>query len=271
MATELVRRTLATWADDAVAFADVLRRQDPSWGTETFPLAGGQAVLCGPGLYVNRALAAGHDRPLGADDLELLEARSAAVGVTAAVDVGPVTHPAGVEELSRRGYAAVDEVAVLVRELGDVDVLASSPTGLRIDRADGDLLDVWQETSAIGWGHTTDVARRASDAFARAAAAIDGEHFELVRSGDRPVACASLTMRSGVATLGGMSTRPDHRRRGIQSALIVERLRAAAATGCDLAASTAAPGGGSERNLLRHGFVRVCTVATWVRAGGGSP
>ena len=96
---------------------------------------------------------------------------------------------------------------------------------------------------------------------------IDGERFTLVRhaGSGRPLGCASLTIRDGLATLGGMSTLPEVRGQGIQTALIRHRLRVAAASGCDLATSTAVPGDVSERNLLRQGFRCVFTVETWVR------
>ena len=57
MSTDVLR----TWARDASAFAEVLANQDPSWGSESFSLAGGRAVLCGAGMYVNHAIAAGLD------------------------------------------------------------------------------------------------------------------------------------------------------------------------------------------------------------------
>ena len=44
---------------NALAFAVALSALDRSWGTETLAVAGGQLVLCGPGLYVNRAIATG--------------------------------------------------------------------------------------------------------------------------------------------------------------------------------------------------------------------
>ena len=43
----------------------------------------------------------------------------------------------------------------------------------------------------------------------------------------------------------------------MQSALIRERLALAVARGCDLAATTVAPNGVSERNLVRLGFTPV--------------
>ena len=57
---------------------------------------------------------------------------------------------------------------------------------------------------------------------------------------------------------GGISSR----RWGVRSALIVHRLRMATDLGCDLAPSTAVPGGDSERNLLCHGFEPWFTLDT---------
>lgn len=77
-----------------------------------------------------------------------------------------------------------------------------------------------------------------------------------------PVACASTTIREGIATVGAMSTVPEHRRRGVQAALLAFRLRRAHLLGCPLAASTAVTGGASERNLVRHGFIPRFVVET---------
>ena len=82
---------LRTWADQASRFADVLGRQEPSLGSENFSLAGGRAVLCGPEMYVNRAIAAGFDGALSESDWRHFEARCHAVGVPPAFEVSPAT------------------------------------------------------------------------------------------------------------------------------------------------------------------------------------
>jgi GNAT superfamily N-acetyltransferase len=263
---DLVRRITSAWARDAVVFVETLTGIDPSWGSETFELADGAAVLCGPGLYVNRAIAAGRDRPLSDDEWELLEARSAAVGVPATIEITEVSHPAVRAAAQGRGYEIDHEESALARPTDLSDVPPPDP-GFEIVPANRGLLPLWQETTACGWGHEGEGARRASDAFARVAAVVDGERFTLVRhaGSGRPLGCASMSIRDGVATLGGMSTLPEARGQGVQTALIRHRLRVAAASGCDLATSVAAPGGISERNLLRHGFERVFTIEHWVR------
>lgn len=264
-----VRRITHVWALDAAVFAETLADIDPSWGSETFELGGGRVVHCGPGLYVNRAMAVGEDAPLTDADWERLEQCSEAVGVPAAIEITQVTDPTAREAARARGYVLDSEVSALARSTDLTDVPPPEP-GFEVVPANRGLLPMWQETAACAWGHGTAEARRASDVFARVAALVDGERFTLVRhaGSGRPLGCASLTIRDGVATLGGMSTVPDSRGQGVQTTLIRHRLRIAAASGCDLATSVAVPDGASERNLLRHGFERTFTIEHWVRRPG---
>jgi len=257
------RRLLSTWAEDAAAFADVLADLDPSWGSETFPLEGGIGVLGGPGMYVNRAMGAGVERGLTDDEWDELERRSAAVGVDASIEITRHSHDDTRRAAETRGYALEEVTSALV--LDAEPEMTAIDAAFEIVPANGDLLPVWQEASAEGFGPLDPIKRRAHDAYARAAAVVDRERFVIVLDLDdrRPLATASLTVRRGVATLGGMSTVPAERGRGVQSALIRHRIRVARELGCDLVTSTAAPNSQSERNLIRHGFRRAFEIEVW--------
>ena len=241
----------------AVAFALALSRLDRSWGTETLALAGGHLVLTGPGLYVNRAIAVGIDQPLRAADVGLVVERSAAVGVPPAVVVTPATRADSLDVLDQHGFShdASADVTVHVMRLGDVPD-ASGPDGIRVVPVSQRSLEEWQAVSSLGWGHDTDAARRAADAFARAAHVVDGDGLVLAldATDHRPLGCASLTIHAEVATLGGMSTIPAERGRGVQGALIIHRLRVAREAGCTIATTATVAGGPSERNVQRYGF-----------------
>jgi ribosomal protein S18 acetylase RimI-like enzyme len=65
---------------------------------------------------------------------------------------------------------------------------------------------------------------------------------------------ATLALREGVAGLFGASTLPAFRNRGVQTALLKQRLASAAVEKCDLAVCIAAPGSASQRNVMRLGF-----------------
>lgn len=73
-------------------------------------------------------------------------------------------------------------------------------------------------------------------------------------------------MGDGVAQLSGAATLPDHRRRGVQTALLRTRLADAFHGGCDIAVVTTQPGSKSTENVQRFGFellyVRAILVKT---------
>ena len=127
----LIARIARTWALNAAAHARVLASQDPSWGTEVFELAGGHAVLCGHGLYVNRALAMGLDGPVTTDDFDRLEARSAVVGVAPSIDVVPTAERSLSELAGARGYGIQRFLTTHLRTLDDATGVAP---GEAIDR-----------------------------------------------------------------------------------------------------------------------------------------
>ena len=264
---------LRAWALDAAAFADVLADQDPTWGSESFALAGGHVALCGAGMYVNQAIAVGLDGELSEVDWRTFEERCETVGVVPAFEVSPATATEVRAQLAARGYELDATRAVLLCGSDNVGSLPDPNPAFLIEPANGDLLPLWQTTSAAAWGHETAAARRASDAFARAAAVVDGDNLVVVRDArdGHPVGCASMTVNDRVATLGGMSTLPDERRRGVQAALIVHRLRRAVELGCEIAASSTQPDSDSERNLLRYGFERRFLVETHVRYRTATP
>ena len=243
------------WAHDEAVFSRAL---DDSWGAVTFSLADGEVVLDGPGLFVNRALGLGIDTEVGDDELDELEARSMALDVPAQVEVTALTSPGLVELLRARDYVEVQRTVVMAMELSGAGTYRAPADGVVVEAVDDASLPVWMDTAAAAWGHATAERRSASDAFARAAHIVDRPGLLLARSitDRRPLGCATLKAREGLAALGGMSTLPKERRRGVQAALVHHRLDLAAELGCDLAATSAAEGSPSARNLQRLGFFR---------------
>lgn len=259
-------RLEGTWARHLIAHAVELRSSDPSWGSRWFPLADGHVVLQGAGLYVNRALAVGLLGPVARADLDVLEHAATQMGLPAAIDVGPETDATVVTQLRGAGYQPSGETSVMSIDLATASAIESGPSVIVrvIEPAE---LRTWQQVCCDGWGHDTQERRRASDAYATAAYRSPGEQLLLAFDAvdGRPLGCASLVRRDGLATLGGMSTVPSERGRGVQRALVAERLRLVRASDCDVAATSAVVGGPSERNLLRLGFQHRYRKSTWVR------
>ena len=265
---DVARRIERAAEADAVAIAEQLVAAGGGWGTTVFALADGHAVLDGPGLYTNVALAVGLDGAITVDDLDVLERRAVEVGVPAAVEIVPIADPSVLRITAERGYALTALRTVLAMSLPDGRPTDATRPEIKIVRvADDASLALWQHVCAIGWGHARPAARRASDAFATATVAVPGTQLVLAVATDdgRPLGCAGVSICEGVATLGAMATHPDERGRGVQRALVHHRLGLAVAAGCDLATSSVVPGGASERNLARLGFTPLYTRPTVTR------
>ena len=76
---------------------------------------------------------------------------------------------------------------------------------------------------------------------------------------------AASRITDGVAQMIGAATAPEHRRRGIQTALLATRLADAAEAGCDIAVVTTGPGSKSQQNVQRQGFHLLYTRAVLVK------
>ena len=79
---------------------------------------------------------------------------------------------------------------------------------------------------------------------------------------------ASLRIHQGIAQLAGAATLPDHRRQGVQTALLRHRLLDAARRGCDVAVVTTQPGSKSTENVQRFGFAVLYVRAILVKQSG---
>ncbi len=122
----LARRVMRAMTADSVVLATALSELDASWGVAVAPIADGWAVLCGPGMFVNRLEGAGIDAALSADHLEEFERLAQRVGVPAAVALPEFAEPGNLALLSARGYRPDSAVSVSVmpvdaRELAEQD------------------------------------------------------------------------------------------------------------------------------------------------------
>jgi len=241
------------WTSSLRKLAETIAAIDPSWGTQVADVGDGVAIFCGQGLYVNRLLGAGLDIDPVPADLDAAESLAADVGVSPAVEICDATRPGLETMLLSRGYVEHGRTTAVAHDLVKVPAPAADVV-VEFGGADG--LSLWQETAAAGWGHDSGMHRRASDVFAAAASRVDDPGLMIARAADdgRVLACATLRIDDGIATLGGMSTLPAERGKGVQAALIHHRLRLARDAGCRYATSSAETGSASERNLLRHGF-----------------
>jgi GNAT superfamily N-acetyltransferase len=177
--------------------------------------------------------------------------------------------------LTGRGYRLMGFENVLGRALTPDE---PGPTGFdtEVARSGADELAVWLDAVVTGFAtpdtqgvasheeHAREVLEQAIGDMADA----DGFTRYLARRAGRVAGGAAVRMSEGVAQLCGAATLPAHRRRGVQTALLLARLAEAARAGCDLAVVTTLPGSRSQLNVQRRGFELLYTRAVLVREPG---
>ena len=226
------------------------------------PIGGSAAIFAGPDAPWNKIVGLGFGAPLDEGELTAIEALFAARGATVRVELATLADPAIAKTLTRRGYelAGFENVLGLAlprpadgRPAPGIDVALAAPgeSAAWIDAviegfAHPDTFDGPPPTESFPVGVLREIYQDVVGA--------DGTRLYLARRNGAIAGGGSLRLVDGVAMLTGSATLPAHRRRGVQSALLNERLAAAAADGCDLAVVTTEPASKSQENVQRAGF-----------------
>jgi GNAT superfamily N-acetyltransferase len=122
---------------------------------------------------------------------------------------------------------------------------------------------LWTDVSTRGWAHEHPELRETLLQLGAIFSARQQSPCFLAEIDGEPGAAGVLSMHDNVALFGGASTVPELRRRGLQTALLHERVRYAFDHGCDLAMMVAVPGSDSQRNAERKGFRIAYTRTKW--------
>jgi hypothetical protein len=253
-----VEHTSASLSCRQVAALDSLA---PRTGAQCEPFDGGAFIAFGPGRFVNRAmgLGLGDNEPPAtiAALIEFYEARA----LPPSLEVCPWVDDTLVAALGAAGFRTERFRSVYAHDLidlppldADATIVAESPSTAVGRRA------VLADDAPVGTA-----ARSVSDEYCDAAASAPNANDLVALVDGQVAACGSLVAVDGMAVLGGGATAAVHRRRGLQSALLIHRLHLAVSLDCDLAVATALPAGQSARNLERLGFVQLYTQAVMTR------
>jgi len=176
-------------------------------------------------------------------------------------EVSPFAGVAALDLLGSRGYRPAELSNVVYRAVERQAARTNSSARVRIINANEAVL--WSEISARGWAHDHPERRAFLTQFGHLTAARAQTACFLAESDGQPGAAGVLTFHVGVALFAGSSTVPELRRRGLQTALLEERMRYAADNDCDLAMMVALPGSESQRNAERRGFQIAYTRTKW--------
>lgn len=255
----LAARIECSGVRDLVMFAETCARLDSSIHPAQLDVGGGVALFLAPDSPVNSIYGAGLAGPVPGSEIDAAERFYRKRGAHPAISMCPLADPSLVEQLGARGWLTADFENVLVRPLSDASLAAGFALGvtLHVARSPKDR-GAWASISSRAFA-APDEPSEETLRLGRAMATRD-DFVLLVGSVDGEDAGAgALWIDDCMGWLLGDATLPHLRRRGVQSALHVERVRLARDAGCDLAVTEARPGSTSQRNMERQGFRVVYT------------
>lgn len=238
-------------------------------------VADGWAAFTGPGLFANRLQGAGlaDGAVAGAGQFDALEDFAAEHGLAPELELCPLADASWWRLAAERGYRLHGFRNVYVRATLDPRPIAP-PAGPEVDigvETVGEAtFGTWSAVLLDGFGYDDGPARRRVARWNRMLLGCPQATLLLASLDGEPIGASNLLVHGSVASLGGTTTLPHHRRRGVQRALLTARLAAARAAGCTLAVVTADPGATSARNIERHGFRLAYTNARLRRDVTGS-
>lgn len=169
------------------------------------------------------------------------------------MDLSPLTMGVTPDDLREMGCEERPGCQVFVRSVMGHDVFRAEDSPLTVEWAQGPRLEETLHAITRGFGEGEEPSKDMLD-MARTYARL-GEHMAIVLE-DKVIAGAALFVEGETAYLSGGSVLPAYRGKHLHEVLIRERLKRAAEMGAKQAWVSSAPGGRSERNLLRVGFTK---------------
>ena len=236
-------------------------------------IGGGIATFTGVGSPFNKVAGLGFDGPLDGARLAEVEREFDQRSVALQVEVATLAEPSIGEQLTRRGYELKGYENVLGRRLKAAPT--ELPDGVEISRCEASDFSTWLDVVVEGFStpdtqglpsHEVPPPRSVLDRMIGDMVAAEGFSLYLASRNGEPAGGGTLRINDKVAQLCGAATVPQHRRRGIQSALLAARLEDAARAGCEVAVVTTQPGSKSQENVQRQQFQLLYSRAMLVRA-----
>lgn len=233
-------------------------------------IGGGAAVLAGPTSPISKVVGIGFE-PIDEEALGQIEHEFDRRKTAVRVELATLADSAIGSILTRRGYVLSGFENVLALPLDRTSVRGSDPgtlpdasaSAIEVIRTAASESKRWIDVVSTGFMHPDVfdgppsqevVDRQALDQIFRDISDVEGLVQYLATRDGEVAGGASMRIWNGVAQLCGAATLPEHRRRGVQTTLLRERLADAAREGCDVAIVTTQPGSPSQENVQRQGF-----------------
>jgi GNAT superfamily N-acetyltransferase len=267
--TTLAQRLEAAEDVPQVEIARVFQRKHPEVSADILEIAGGHAVFAGLNSPVGRAIGLGLEGAVTAAQLDDVETFYQRHGAPSQVDITPITHPSLLEMLKTRGYVLAELNNVMARRLLPQERFEQDVEGLEFRPCKPEQVPLWGNTMLRGFFAEGQIPE-GWDRLLAPMAEVTNSVAMVVWAEDQPVACCGglISREHRMIALGGTSTLPEYRGRGIQTAAIGRRLNLAIKEGCDLAAVITLGNTTSMRNAERLGFTLAYSKATVVKNRG---
>jgi len=176
-------------------------------------------------------------------------------------EVSPFAGAEAYALLCERGYRPVELSNVVYQTV--TEPTPSETRGVTVRVAGPAEASLWGDISTRGWTHDHPEFAGFLSEVSEIYTARKHTVCFLAELDGVPGAAGALCLHEGVALFAGSATVPELRRRGLQGALLRERMRYAFAHGCDLAMMAAMPGSNSQRNAERAGSSIAYTRTKW--------
>jgi GNAT superfamily N-acetyltransferase len=244
-----------------VRYAEARRFLFPDSCAEWMECAGAYAVFDGIESPITQTFGLAIFEELSSAGLDVIERFFLDRGAAVLHEVSPFAGVAALGMLCTRNYRPIEISNVLCRPVEHPTAEEQRAINARVIAPEE--AQVWSDISAKGWSHEHPELRDfLLDLGAISAAREDSLCF-LAEYDGKPGAAGVLCIHDGVALFGGSATVPELRRRGLQAALLHQRMCYAFDHGCDLAMMVAQPGSDSQRNAERNGFRIAYTRTKW--------
>jgi GNAT superfamily N-acetyltransferase len=242
-------------------YADARRHPFPDSGAEWIECAGAYAVFDGIDSPITQSFGLGLFEELSPASLDVIEGFFVDRRALVLHEVSPRAGVAALDLLCSRNYRPIEISNVLYRHVEQPTVEPQSHIRVRV--IGPEEAQLWTNISARGWAHEHPELLDFLLQLGTISSAREQSLCFLAELDDNPGAAGVLCFHQGVALFGGSATIPELRRRGLQTALLHERMRYAFDHGCDLAMMVAEPGSDSQRNAERKGFRIAYTRTKW--------
>ncbi len=258
---ELSRRLERTEGNGCVYHAKAHRKVDPRSGADWREIAGAFVVFDGVESPLTQTFGLGLFEDATTSALSEIESFFQERGAAIHQEVSPFAGLPILQMLCERGYRPEELSSVMYQTIQGPP--GKEEPAIRVRAISADEAQLWADVSAQGWMEEVPELEQFLRDLGSVMTGREHSVCFLAELNGVPGAAGALTMSDGVALFAGASTIPAMHRRGLQGALLRERMRYAMDHGCDLAMMVTHPGTDSQRNAERSGFRVAYTRTKW--------